>query len=116
MGFALTLQPFLVRIRDQVPSLIVNMWYLDDGTLCGSTEDLCLALEAEGPSYGLFLNRHKSLLVVPSDNSSLEDPAFSNPLPSEIPVSRGGFSLLGAGGCVKSNLSLTSFMSLRMLS
>uniref|UniRef100_A0A1X7UMC4 Reverse transcriptase domain-containing protein n=1 Tax=Amphimedon queenslandica TaxID=400682 RepID=A0A1X7UMC4_AMPQE len=38
LGFALALDPLLVKICDQVPSLIVISWYLDDGTLCGSTD------------------------------------------------------------------------------
>ena len=50
-----------------MPDLKVNVWYLDDGTLCGSPADLTLALqiiERDDPSYGLRLNRSKSLLYV----------------------------------------------------
>ena len=44
------------RIRAEVPGLTLNAWYLDDGTLMGSPEDLAAALniiEEDGPSVGL---------------------------------------------------------------
>ena len=50
------------------PDLALNAWYLDDGTLMGSPEDLAAALriiEEDGPSVGLHLNRAKSLLFIP---------------------------------------------------
>ena len=34
--FALTLQPIVERIKREVPNLLCNIWYLDDGTLCGT--------------------------------------------------------------------------------
>ena len=58
LGFSLVLQPIIQKIRNQVPNLKVNAWYLDDGTLCGSPADLAQALdiiESEGPSCGLHL-------------------------------------------------------------
>ena len=93
LGFALTLQPLLEKIRSEVPSLLLNAWYLDDGTLIGSPECLSSALsivEREGPQVGLHLNRSKSLVHSPAD----VNPSTS-PLPSEIPVTSEGFSLLG---------------------
>ena len=66
---------------------------MDDGVLCGSPDDLSLALsilEQAGPSVGFHLNCSKSLLFSP-------DPAL--PLPSslaDIPSSCEGFVLLGA--------------------
>ena len=93
LGFALTLHPIIKRIRAEVPSLALNAWYLDDGTLVGSTQDLSAALhivESAGPSIGLHLNRGKSLLFIPNAcDSSLST------LPSEVPVTRNGFCLLG---------------------
>ena len=62
-------------------------WYLDDGTLCGSANDLRAALaiiEEDGPARGLHLNRAKSLLHIPVD-----DPLNHNPLPADIPTTRG---------------------------
>ena len=93
LGFALALHPIVERIKRELPTHLMNVWYLDDGTLCGSAEDLLKALaivEEEGPSRGLFLNRSKSVLFVPKDD------AFShNPLPGDIPVVREGFEFLG---------------------
>ena len=93
LGFALTLHPISERIDEEVPDLTINAWYLDDGTLCGSPEDLAKALkiiEEDGPSRGLHLNRAKSLLYVPADAD-----ISSNPLPPDIPTVQEGFTLLG---------------------
>ena len=93
LGFALTLHPIIQRIKAEISTLALNAWYLDDGTLVGSSEDLSAALhivESEGPSVGLHLNRSKSLLFIPSTcDSSLST------LPPEIPIVRNGFCLLG---------------------
>ena len=92
--FSLTLHPIVERIKREVPDLNINVWYLDDGTLCGNPNNLMRALEIveeDGPARGLFLNRGKSLLYVPAD---LDAP--DNPLPPEIPICRTGFCLLGA--------------------
>ena len=92
--FALTLQPIIEKLKREVPDLSINTWYLDDGTLCSSPEDLSAALkiiEEDGPQKGLHLNRSKSLLYIPADGD-----ASLNTLPVEIPVARVGFSLLGS--------------------
>ena len=78
----------------EVPHLLANVWYMDDGILCGSGDDLLKALdigEEIGPSRGLQLNRHKSLLYIPPTDRST-----TNPLPSDIPVAHDGFVLLGS--------------------
>ncbi len=93
LGFALTLQPIVERIKAEVQRLKINAWFLDDGTLCGPPDALAAALwivELEGPTRGLNLNRAKSLLYIAED----ADPSNS-PLPSDIPITRGGFTLLG---------------------
>ena len=93
LGFALTLHPLVERIRAEVPSLTLNTWYLDDGTLVGPPGSLATALhivESVGPSIGLHLNHGKSLLHVPGNCEVSE-----NPLPSDIPISKDGFCLLG---------------------
>ena len=93
LGFALALHPIVERINRELSTLLINVWYLDDGTLCGSAQDLLKALaiiEEEGPSRGLYLNRSKSVLFIPKDD------VFShNPLPCDIPVVREGYNLLG---------------------
>ena len=93
LGFALTLHPIVERIKKEIPDLKINAWYLDDGTLCGSPNDIAKALriiEKEGPARGLLLNRAKSLLYVPADSD-----VSINPPPSDVPVVREGFTLLG---------------------
>ena len=94
LGFALTLHPVIERIHQEVPGLRINAWYLDDGTLVGSPSDLKAALqiiETEGPNRGLHLNRGKSLLFIPAGSDS-----SLNQLPSDIPITREGFVLLGS--------------------
>ena len=87
--FALSLHPIIKRIKEEVPGLLINAWYLDDGTLCGSVRDLRAALSII--EAGLSLNRSKSLLHVPADAS-----LTSNCLHAAIPVTCGGFDLLGS--------------------
>ena len=93
LGFSLTLHLIVERIKAEVPSLALNAWYLDDGTLVGPPEGLSAALdiiERDGPPLGLHLNRAKSLLFVPSQCDSSQ-----SSLPPDIPVTSGGFCLLG---------------------
>ena len=64
--FALTLQSLITRLP---PSLRVNCWYLDDGHLVGTMDDLATAtalLSSDGPSLGLHLNLSKCTLWGPA--------------------------------------------------
>ena len=64
-----------------------------EGTLIGPPESLAAALhivERDGPAVGLHLNRGKSLLHVPNDAD-----VSTTSLPSDIPTSMVGFTLLG---------------------
>ena len=59
LGFALTLHPIIENVKSEVPGLLANFWYLDDGTVCGSPDDLNLALsiiEELTLTRGLSLN------------------------------------------------------------
>ena len=90
--FALALHPIVERIQCKISGLQINAWYLDDGTLCGTADDLRATLaivEKDGPGKGLRLNPGKSLLYIPQDASFVV-----NPLPAEIPTVRSGFDLL----------------------
>ena len=92
LGFAMALHPLIQQIHNDVPGLLINSWYLDDGVLCGPYDDLMKTLdiiESAGPPCGLSLNRSKCLLITPADTS------IPNP-PSDIPITGEGFSLLGA--------------------
>ena len=44
LSFALSLHPIVKRIKREIPGLQINSWYLDDGTLCGTAEELKAAL------------------------------------------------------------------------
>ena len=107
LDFSLALHPIVRRIKDEVPGLLINTWFLDDSTLCGSPEDLSKALsiiESEGPPNGLFLNRAKSLIFAPPDSS------MAHALLQNIPTTSEGFALLrspiGPANFCESNLSI----------
>ena len=56
------------RMNVEVPGLALNAWYLDDGILFGSPEDLVAVLhivKGDSPPLDLYLNRGKSLLFIP---------------------------------------------------
>ena len=94
LGFALTLHPIVERIRAAVANLTLNVWYLDDGVLVGSSHDIAAALniiESDDPPVGLNLNRSMSLLFISEDAD-----AACFPLPPEIPITQGGFTLPGS--------------------
>ena len=64
LEFAVMLQLLIELFHDEVSSLNLNAWYLDDDTLVGSEEDLAAALrivELTSPSLGIHLNGGKSL-------------------------------------------------------
>ena len=61
--FSLTLQPVVNILKLQTPDLVVNEWYLDDGVVVGSREDLQKVVDimlSHGPERGLFLSSSKS--------------------------------------------------------
>ena len=94
--FALVLHPLLLRLRDDIPDLLLNVSYLDDVTLAGNRISLQRAfdlLKVEGEKVGLHLNPLKSLVYT---GSSL-DSSILDPLDRGVPrASDDGFQLLGA--------------------
>ena len=57
--------PLWIKSREKV-LIFINAWYLDEGTLCGSRDDLFHALctiGADGPSAGLHLYWSKCLFI-----------------------------------------------------
>ena len=77
LGFSLALQPLVESIKAEVSNLNINIWYLDDSTLCGNPADLAATLEIIerlGSSRGLFLNRSKSLLHIPRSSTFSSNP------------------------------------------
>ena len=102
--FALTLQPIILKILDEVPSLKTNSWFLDDGILAGTREELVKAVRIlleEGPAHGLQLSTEH---VVPYPGTSKcalwcgrEGPKETDPLGVGIlPIEGPGFVHLGA--------------------
>uniref|UniRef100_A0A1X7SS29 Reverse transcriptase domain-containing protein n=1 Tax=Amphimedon queenslandica TaxID=400682 RepID=A0A1X7SS29_AMPQE len=94
LAFSILLHPIIERVQQEVPGLLLNAWYLDDGILTGPPADLLSALniiEDMGPPCGLHLNHSKSLLFLPSGVDSSQ-----SSLPSDIPVTSLGFVLLGS--------------------
>jgi hypothetical protein len=39
--FALGLQPLILRIKEASSHLLLNVWFLDNGTIAGTCEDHC---------------------------------------------------------------------------
>ena len=87
LGFALTLHPKSECINEEEPDLTINDCYLDDGTLCGSPENLAKALKIiEDPSQPCG--------IPPLCSCWCE--YLSQPLPLRQPHSSGG--VLRSGG------------------
>ena len=93
--FSITLQPLILALSEKFPDLLLNIWYLDDGTLVGPPHTVHAAFEficEHGPHYGLHLNSNKCKLWWPllSEN----DVSF---FPAEVQrVFDNGIVLLGA--------------------
>ena len=68
--FALTLKPVIHRIADEVATLGMNAWYLDDGFLVGRRDDLesvLKILEEEYPPRCLSLQKEKCHFYPPAN-------------------------------------------------
>ena len=94
--FAITLHPLVLKIQSECPSLLLNKWYLDDGTIFGLIEDVhkaFLLVRREGPNYGLFLNEKKSILF----NGLMDLEALDCFPPDIIRCQDSGVKFLGAG-------------------
>ena len=61
--FALVLHPIIMKISSEIPELLLNGWFLDDGALMGKVEDLSRAGQ-EGPARGLFLSTSATTFYV----------------------------------------------------
>ena len=100
-GMQLVLHPIIMKISSDVPDLLLNGWFLDDGSLIGKVEDLSATvniIRQEGPLRGLFLSttatttRPKSTIWCPDLPSTDLDP-----LGQGIPrIEEAGVILLGS--------------------
>ena len=96
--FAVAFHPIVIRIKEEVPNLKANIWFLYDGNLMGSREDLIKAWDIfseDGPSRGLHLSAGvdgKSTIWCPN-----QDPQNRDPLGRGVPIVEDeGVKLLGA--------------------
>jgi hypothetical protein len=95
--FALALHPLALRIAREVPGLDVHKWYLDDGVLAGSAEDvrsaLAIILAACPPDgrgeLGLSVRLEKCELITCRANTD------TSAFPPNIQVMDTNFELLG---------------------
>jgi hypothetical protein len=72
--FAIALLPLVLKIQEEVPGLLQNSWYLDDGLLGGPEEQLAKALDiilTESPSIGLSIRLDKCELWCTEDLPSI---------------------------------------------
>ena len=83
--------------------LLLNVWYLDDGTLVGTAPEIAKALEIiqkKGPKLGLHLNLSKCEIFWPSEGALSFSTKIQEPfpiLPDIIPRKCAPFTeLLGA--------------------
>ena len=62
--FALVLHPILLIIQEEIPSLSLNSWFLDDGTSIGTAAEVGQVVDIllrEGPARGLFLSTRNTV-------------------------------------------------------
>ena len=96
--FSVVIQELILRIRDELPDLTLNKWYLDDGVIAGRSADVLKVLElltAHGPKVGVFLNLGKCELVTHPASAARLD-VFPLTIPTDKRRTDGCTSLLGA--------------------
>ena len=101
MIFAVVLHPIIMKIASEVPDLLLNGWFLDDGSLVGRVEDLSAAVDIirqDGPTKGLFLS---TTATTPWPKSTIWCPQLPSqdpdPLGHGIPrIQEPGIVLLGS--------------------
>lgn len=90
--FALAILPLCLKLQEEIPDSL-SIWYLDDGIVAGSVDDVSRAwsfISSFAPSVGLSLNIAKCELALPP---GIAAPASMTGL-ARIPVQ--GFDLLGS--------------------
>ena len=102
--FALVLQVLVRRIKEEIPELVMNSWFLDDGTQVGTLEQLGRVvdiLKKEGPPLGLHLSTASTVKTPSLPKTTVWHPNIDqgpdDPLHQEVPrVKEAGIILLGA--------------------
>ena len=88
--FCLVIDQLIKEISKKYGTKVLNLWYLDDGTIAGSVE-IYKFFADEGPKLGLFLNPKKSKIYWPSE--SMENQEL---FPEDLCREKDGIVLLGA--------------------
>ncbi|GJU46273.1 putative reverse transcriptase domain-containing protein [Tanacetum coccineum] len=108
--FALILHPLLHKIKDSC-KILLHVWYLDDGTIIGDSEEVARTLDiikVSGPVLGLELNIKKTEIFWPSCNGmKLREGLF----PVDIRRPSSGVKLLG--GVVSRDTDFISGLAMR---
>ena len=89
--FSLALWPIIKEIETKLPNLVQHNWYLDDGILAGTHQQLCTALNLLthlGEGCGLELRIEKCELWSPVDLNAIDNRVKRN--------SKEGLEILGA--------------------
>ena len=102
--FAVVLHLIMKKIAMEVPELFLNSWFLDDGNLVGTLEDLIRAIKIiiqEGPARGLILSTRSSVPRHKDPKSTIWNPdyTFTSPDPLGLGVrlvTEPGIVLLGS--------------------
>jgi hypothetical protein len=91
MLFALALHRLILDINARVPNLDLNCWYLDDGIIGGTADQISRVIaliDEHGPQSGLYLAQTKSELI-------FHAPPVSDPFPTSFLRRYSDFDLLG---------------------
>ena len=102
--FSLVLHPLVLAIQERVPTIKLNAWYLDDGTMVGKVEELEQVVDIlvqEGPARGLVLSTAATVTAPDKPKTTVWSPAAvggeGDPLAKGLErVKESGITLLGA--------------------
>ena len=92
--FAVALKIVTDKLVENVPDLMLNRWYLDDGYVAGKVKKVAKSLKVinkAAKKVGLELRTSKSVLFYPSGTESKRDL-----FPTDIKVKLDGINVLGA--------------------
>ena len=89
--FSLALLPLMERIKEEVKDLKIHVWYLDDGHMMGTLDQLeqvARIIVEEGAKHGLFLSRRGVAIDPKSRIWSQDLPLTEEPIGMGILVER----------------------------
>ena len=102
--FALVLHPLILAIKERVPTIKINAWYLDDGTLVGKVDELQQVVDIlvqGGPVRGLVLSTAATVAASERPKTTVWSPAATggegDPLAKGLErIREEGVTLLGS--------------------